>query len=240
MHGLSVPLASHPDDVRSPDRIGFMFDTPEAKIEQVVASVKEVKTAGVMEFGIGEPFPMHLFGWKDGALVAIGRQGLRLLARPESQQVKSMAHCAQMFRQAWGADAITLVTDGFVADADEDEVDESRSLAEQFVDNPAVSQALLISHAEHEGGPDGLVTGNVIGLRFTEGFGRLVSFDDPVPIGFDEVSLSDSYIVHVCDALLNDAERTTHPADTYESFIGRMVEGLEQRGWFVSNELTHP
>ena len=113
-------------------------------------------------------------------------------------------------------------------------------LAEQFVDNPAVSQALLISHAEHEGGPDGLVTGNVIGLRFTEGFGRLVSFDDPVPIGFDEVSLSDSYIVHVCDALLNDAERTTHPADTYESFIGRMVEGLEQRGWFVSNELTHP
>jgi hypothetical protein len=143
-----------------------------------------------------------------------------------------------MFRQAWGADAITLVTDGFVADADEDEVDESRSLAEQFVDNPAVSQALLISHAEHEGGPDGLVTGNVIGLRFTEGFGRVVSFDDPVPIGFDEVSLSDSYVVHVCDALLHDGEtRKLHPSDSQESFIARMVEGLEQRGWLVSDEL---
>lgn len=124
------------------------FESTE-KLAYALESAGLAKFALVKEEGIGAQVPFSVIAWKDGAVIKV------LRARPEidngtpEERGFALAQAGAHLRRAYGIDSFTVISEGYsAAPEDMDDLDDSTSLASQFVSNKAIQEVMVAVQAD--------------------------------------------------------------------------------------------
>lgn len=147
------------------------YRTPVAKLALALTSAQQAKAIEVATAGIGEDLHLNLLAWREHRIEA----AVQLVEEPESrnERLGAIAKAAHILRAGFGAEALTLVTEGYVDLAQRAEVP-TAALASLFASGDlAVVECLAATHVE-----DGVLHFAAAPYRYE--VGRTVNFDDPI------------------------------------------------------------
>lgn len=209
------------------------YHRPHDKVAVLSDRLRERKSALVAAEGVSfqSELSPHLVAWRGGALVAVFRMGERLTMTNERKRPAAVAYAARMLRRTWGADALSYVEEAFVAYSP-DEVEQDRTLAEQFPTNLHIHEALVVMHSE-DGDLQthsmpftiGLDCGYEVGGR--PAGRRTLTWLTPAPFVGEEAS----HLDRIADLLVESLVEPPALADV--ALTAAVVQSLEEMGWLT-------
>lgn len=157
-----------------------MNDYPDAmsKMALSLTSAQLAKDLMVDEFGIGEDLAFNFFFWRDNQLIMVVQMKKETMRLPVVARLpRCMDMCAAV-RTFWGADAISLVAEGFET-IDKERLN-GRELEQAFIEDPnLVKECITVTHCEKNHINDDFEV-TLVSNSYTYELGRKIVWGEPV------------------------------------------------------------
>lgn len=189
------------------------------KMVLVVESLKEYKSSLVQTKGIGEDLTFNLFGWRNDHMNIVAQLAPNFM-KDKRKRLLKLIEAATIFRTGFACDGLSFGTEAFCA-MEGQEMDDSKSLAEQFSTNKGVLECLLVLHVGKET--------HLAAVPYKYGVGRTVLYgnpsttSDPESLGMIKESFAD---------ILNMKPESKFVDDPF--FVMSLVNGMQKDGFEVA------
>lgn len=190
--------------------------TSDDKVLLAMESAKVAKRVTIIEDGIGEDLSFNLLAWRGDQLTAICQLSGSLMNESPDARLSRTVEVAILCRTGFEATSLTFVAEGYCA-TDPSQIDPSRPLAAQFVENPAVRECLTITHLDGN-------EARVVSLPYTYEVGRKVRFDTPVE--HPSRQTSNKFLTRLLDILASDVPPAPIDDETWQDVTADQISAL--------------